>query len=752
MIRRIVISIVTCAVLLPLVVMGSSTPVAAADGLSYRSTTTYSLDAQAGVVHVLAEISLTNTIPDRVEGNFINRRYFTGFSLPVPVGVTAAVATTANGRALNLVPRLIEGNGRFYVFDIDLASNLFYNQTANVRVAYDITGLPPRSENQSRVNNAYASFTAFGIGDDGKVTVRIIVPPGFEVETFGSDYEITEELGNTVYTATNIPNPEEFDIFVSARNDAGLVENTVETPDGDEFLLRTWPGDDEWLEFMTTQIQDGVPALSDAIGQPWPIDETLEVRQAYTPYLYGYAGWFSAADNEIEVGEDLDAEVMLHELSHAWFNDNWFTDRWVSEGFAQVYSNLIVEQTGGTPIEPDTPRSNDVGKVRLYDWGSPNFTDGADEVEDYGYNASYWLVQQLIDEIGEDKMREVLAAVAERTVPYVGEGPAESIDVSTDWRRLLDLLEEVGGSKEAIGLLEEYVITELQEDLLAERAEAREAYAQLMDDGGEWAPPLVVRRRMSAWSFSSATKLMEEAQDVLALRDELDEKAGELGTSYPDTFETDYQAVDKNFDEVAAAVQEQIDTADRVLAAVAADAQEDGVFDQVGLIGTDLPTLLDEAKAAFAEGDHDLARTKAQEVVDTIEKAPDVGKGRALWAGGAALLFLLLLTTLILLLRRRGRRRRARVAAAEQEQAAADAALLGSTAADDEEPIEGEPVDGEPLPVDPLEGEPFHGEPGAPTPDDAPPTFSGDTSSDSGDSGGGDSGGGDGGGGDGGGD
>ncbi|MDO9173699.1 MAG: hypothetical protein Q7V62_02775, partial [Actinomycetota bacterium] len=306
MTRRLTLVLIALFVLVPSVVVATSSPVAAADGLNYRSTTTYTLDAQAGLVHVLVDVSLRNTIPDKRDGNIINRRYFTGFSLPVPVGVTNAVATTANGRPLGLEPRLIDGNTRFYVFDIDLASNLFYNQTANVRVAYDITGLPPRSENQSRVNNAYASFTAFGIGDDGQVTVRIVVPPGFEVETFGSDTVITEEFGNTVYTATDIPNPQEFDIFVSARNDAGLVETEIETEQGDEFLLRTWPGDTEWQEFVTTQIEDGVPALAELIGRPWPIDETLEVRQAYTPYLYGYAGWFSAARNEIEIGEALD--------------------------------------------------------------------------------------------------------------------------------------------------------------------------------------------------------------------------------------------------------------------------------------------------------------------------------------------------------------------------------------------------------------------------------------------------------------
>ena len=672
-------------VALPLLLLTATAHKAnASDGLSFRSTTTYTVDAVSGVVHVLAEVSLTNTIPDKRDGNFINRRYFTGFSLPVPVGAVNQVATTTSGRPLGLTTRLIDGNTSFYVYDIDLARNLFYQESTQVNVTYDITGLPPRSENPWRVNAAYAAFDAFGIGDDGKVTVRVVVPPGFVVDTFGDDAVITQENGNTVYTATDIPNPNEFDIFISARNDGGLTATNVATPADDQFNLRSWPGDTEWQAFVTTQIHDGVPVLSTLVGQPWPIEETVEVREAYTPYLYPYAGWFSASDNEIEIGEDLDQEVVLHELSHAWFNDNWFADRWLSEGFAQVYSNKAVAELGGEALTPATISDTDAGKVTLNDWGDPNFTDGADEVEDYGYNASFSVVQQIVDEVGDDKMREVLAAVADRTIAYRGETEPEPFDQVTDWRRFLDLVDEVGGATSADELVAKYVVTPTQATLLDERTEARTAYQQLIDDGGTWAPPLLVREKMSAWSFKAAQSAIDDSQEVLALRDELDEKTAELGSSYPSDLETTYEASGKDLDDATAAAQQQIDTADDVLAAVAADAAKDGLFDRVGLLGTNLPALLDEAKAALAAGDHDLASAKAQEVEDTVEKAPDVGKERSLWAGGGVLLFLLLVTLLIVLLRRRARRKRAALVEQGEAVVAGTEDLLGV----DAQPVE----------------------------------------------------------------
>ena len=656
MARRLSSLLLAVFVAVPVAVFGGAPSLAqAADGLSFRSTTTYTVDALSGVVHVLAEVSLTNTLPDERDGDYINRRFFTGFSLPVPVGAVNTVAATTSGSALGITGRLIDGNSSFYILDIDLAENLFHQQSAQVNVTYDITGLPPRSQNPSRVNAAYAAFDAFGVGDDGKVTVRVVVPPGFEVDTFGDDTVVTEENGNTVYTATDIPNPSEFGIFVSARNDDGLTATTVTTPDFDQFNVRAWPGDTEWQAFVTTQIEDGVPVLSTLVGQPWPIDETVEVREAYTPYLYGYAGWFSASDNEIEIGEKLEREVVLHELSHAWFNDNWFADRWLSEGFAQVYSNKAVAAMGGQTLTPADISATDPGKVTLNDWGDPNFTDGADEVEEFGYNASFSVVQQVLDEIGDDKMREVLAAVADRTIAYHGEVAPESLDQITDWRRFLDVVEEVGGATGADELIATYVATSAQSELLEERTDARQSYQQLRDRGGTWAPPFLVREKMSIWSFEAAQSAIADAREVLDLRDELDTKSAQLESSYSAELETKYEAADTSLDDARGAVQQQIDTADSVLAAVAADAANDGVFDKVGLVGTNLSVLIDEAKAALARGDHNVARAKAQEVVDTVQKAPEVGKTRLLWATGGGALFLLSVVLLIVLVRRRQR-------------------------------------------------------------------------------------------------
>ncbi len=659
MFRRMLTGLVSAAVALSALVtlVAPSPPAAdAADGLAFQNTTTYTIDPAGGVVRVRADLVLTNTLSDQRDGNTINRRYFLGFSLPVPAAATNTSATDSNGRSLSVTRRTLPDTTDFVLLDVDFASNLFHPSTAQVAVTYDITGLPPRSENPSRINAAYAAFDAFGVGDDGEVTVRVVVPPGFTVDTLGGDTTVGTEGPNTVYTATDIANPSEFDIFVSARNDDALTSTDVTTADGERFDLRTWPGDTEWQAFVTTQIHDGVPELATLIGRPWPIDGTVEVRQAYTPYLYGYAGWFSAKNKEIEIGEDLDQVVVLHELTHAWFSDSWFSERWLSEGFAQVYSSLAVDELDGSPVLPDPIDASDPGEVSLNDWSDPLFTEGADEVEAYAYNAAHFVVKQIVDELGDETMREVFAAVDDHTEAYIGDAPAEDGDEATDWRRFLDLAEQLGGSEKARDLIEQYVVTDNEAKQLDERDEIRTRYAELDERGDEWAPPKVVRTRMGAWTFGIAAESISDAEAVLDLRDELDDRSDQLDATYPDTFEQDYEAVEQNFDDVRSDLQDQIDTADLVIEAMTADAEDDGLVASIGLWGTDLRAEIATATTAFTNGDHDTARAAAENVTDTVAAADDVGTKRLLWAVGGLLSLVLLVTALVVALRRHRRR------------------------------------------------------------------------------------------------
>lgn len=627
-------------------VFAGARPARALDGLAVTSATTYRLDPDAGVVRARTELAFTNTTVDVEENGTVKRRYFSAFTFPVPVGATSAAANTADGTALGITSNPIEGNTSFVTYSVAFAAPLYAGEHLDVVVTYDIGGLAPRSPDPSRVNPAYVAFTAYGVGDPGAASIRVEVPDSYDIDTLGSDAQVTTADGITVYTADAIAQPDQFALFVSARDDERLTSSPVEVGDA-RFDLRSWPGDTEWQQFIGAQLTAGVPQLAELVGQPWPIADTVAVREAFTPYLYGYAGWFSAAENELEIGEDLDAEVVLHELSHAWFNTTWFDDRWVNEGLAQTYAAAAVTAAGGTPTPATPPAADDPSRISLLEWNQPDFVQGGGAVETYGYAASYAIIQQIVDQIGLDGMRRVLAAVQADTIAYVGEGPAEADGTATtDWRRLLDLVDELGPDTPGSGwsaqpMFADLVVTTDVLPQLDQRTTARAAYAQLVALGAGWTPPLAVRRAMADWNFELATTEMATATTALGLRDQIDAAAGQLGITLGDDERNAFEsAVDLS--EVLDRLQGRLDTIALVQRAVARAHAPVDVLERVGLMGDDPEDDVDAALDALRAGDDTAARSAAQRLLDSYDDASSSGVQRTAVAAAALVLVAML--------------------------------------------------------------------------------------------------------------
>ena len=311
----------------------------------------------------------------------------------MPAGARNTVATTGSRTLQVDIVDVPEVDSYFYI-GVRFARNLGQGETTRVHLEFDMVGLPPRSAGYNRINPAYAGFDAFGAGDPEQMRVTFVFPTGWDADVLGADVQQSTQNGRVVYTVTRIADEEiGFSLFVSARRDDALVSSSIVLgegtgAEGTTVDLRSWPGDDEWSDFVSRQLDEGLATLVAAIGRPWPEDDGFVIREAYTPYLYGYAGWYRGEDAEIEIGEDLDAETVLHELSHAWFNDAWFADRWITEGLAQEYSNSVLESLGAEFTEPDDVPLDDEWAIALDDWGAPDFVNGADGYEDFGYAAS----------------------------------------------------------------------------------------------------------------------------------------------------------------------------------------------------------------------------------------------------------------------------------------------------------------------------------------------------------------------------
>ncbi len=481
---------------------GVASPVRAADDqLLLVSSASYRLDPDAAAVRVIVDITATNEKPNRVEqtaqGTRTTRYFFEAASIVIHAEADA-VRATSGGRALTTTVTREEG---YAVAEVRFRSDIYYKQSAEFTLSYTLPGGAPRSDSDIRVGSAFATFYAWAFGDRGDVL--IVIPAGFEVETSGSTVaEVEGAPAETRFAATGIANVTDWYVVVVADRPESLTQERLDLAGGERLVVRAWPEDEEWRSRVGDLLRIGLPVLVDKLGLDWPVEGEIEVVEVHTPLLEGYAGVFYTDRDLIEISEDLDELTIIHEASHAWFNARLFVGRWINEGFADEYAARVLEEVSVGGLRPDalTPESD--GAIRLNEWSHPGriADEETDTREHFGYVASWIVIRELIEEIGEAKMQAVLAAADASTTAYVGAAEPEVVGYANDWRRFLDLLEEAGGSDRAEDLFRRWVVAPEHEAVIGERAAAREVYAGLVEAGDGWLPGYVVRDPLGAGS------------------------------------------------------------------------------------------------------------------------------------------------------------------------------------------------------------------------------------------------------------
>jgi hypothetical protein len=623
---------------------------AAADDLEFEGYTRYEVDTAARVVRVTHDAVVTNNKPDQGNAFFL----YPEFSVPVLPEATRVSATRADGLALpvRMVPR-----GDFTEAVVDLVPDLRHRETIRFRLDYALPDLGPRASGYTRVTPALTTFVAFAYGSPGRARFEVRAPTGLEVETAGADLERTIEGDVQVFSSGPLDDPAASFTTVSARDEAQLLTRSFSI-DGRAIAIRAWPDDPEWAAFTEEQLRSGIPVLEPLVGLPWPVEGELTVAESASPFVYGYAGWFLPASDTIEVGDAFDGQVLLHEVSHLWFNARLLAERWMSEGFAEVFAKATLDELGA-PTLAAPGLAADAPRFPLAQWPSPlpeaAVTD-ADVAADesYGYAQSFAVAQVVTDAIGIAGVRDVLEASHDRELTYRGDGEVEDFEGATTSRRLLDLIENTGapGMTELFSRL---VLDPLDRDRLQSRAATRDEYARLVAAGEGWSAPYPVRLAMAQWEFERAGARMEDAREILATRDELEQRADALDLGLPPTLETDYETAAR-LEEVAADVRRLVDAT--ALISVATERVDDSrnLLETIGLFGTDPDDALDSAKHAFTDGDADAATNQAQRAITKVEGAANAGAQRLAMAVGVALLLALLVCGA----RRRRRRRRTR--------------------------------------------------------------------------------------------
>lgn len=631
--------LLTCAAALAVVgttaVLPATSATAATDyteGLRVESSTTYTIDLAGSVIHVEEVIHLTNEVPDRVTQSYVEKYYFTDHMTFVLPGATNVAAAWDGGAALPVTVTPADG-AIASVARIDLVPDLYHGGTKTLRLTYDLPSQPPRSGAVAQVNQAFASLPVFTTADPGLGSVTVSVPEGLDVEVANEDLTRSTADGRVLYTATGIEEPDSWTATLIVRDDDALVDRMVFFDDiGVE--VQAWPGDTEWLDVTADLVERGLPALRSAIGRPWLVHGQLEVVETAAPYVYGYAGWYQHSESLIEIGDDLDPHVTLHELAHAWFNGEAFDSRWINEGLADEFAALAMAELGMDRPLPEGHDPASAGRIALNRWRSPKLSDDtARDQEAYGYGTSWWVVNQLVEEIGAEAMAEVVNAAIDGEHPYPAESDEFRVDGPADWRTFLDHLEGIGGCEAAEELFRSLVVDDADVPLLDARAEARAAYDDLVAGGDGWAPPLVLRDALGRWSFDEAAEMLPAVESAYDDYGEISRSLASVDEEPPDALRTQFEqaaslsALADGYDDAAAAT-------DAFVAAVRAEAGANPLA-RVGLLLASVDDELDEARRQFAQGDWDEAEQAARAAADGVAGATLVG---GLTLGGAVLL------------------------------------------------------------------------------------------------------------------
>ncbi len=481
---------------------------AATDDLTLASASTYTLVPAKKVIRVVVDVSARNDKPNQTSGGVVTRYFYDSFRIGIQPEATS-IKATSGGVDLSTTTRPRDG---YKELEVRFRASLFYGQTATARVTFDLPGGAPRSKSEVRSGPAFATFVGWAFGDSG--SVRIVIPAGFEAETTGSAVARTTAGAATVFSATGITDVPDWYVVVNADRKAALTNVRLDLAGGEHLVIHAWPDDPAWKTEVSDLLTKGLPELVKETGLAWPVSGDLDVFEVHTPLLEGYAGIFFEGENRIEISEDLDDLTILHEASHAWFNGDVFQGRWINEGLADTFASMSLDAIGLGPWNPSDVSPTDAAAVKLNDWVFPGRIndDQTDAREQFGYDASWTVLRAIAREVGPEPMRDVLTAAQGHQIAYVGAGAPETISGPTDWKRLLDLLDERGHRGSADDLFRRWVVTAADAEELDARAAARTEYAGLLAAGGDWLPPMYVRDSLAGWRFDEADARIATAE------------------------------------------------------------------------------------------------------------------------------------------------------------------------------------------------------------------------------------------------
>lgn len=580
------------------------------EGLDYSEDTVFTV--VDGTVRVDIIATMANTTVERREGNAIIYSFFDELLVVAPIGAQN-VSVTSRGSSLSSTTSPIDDD--FELLTFALPSELRSGESRTFSISYELPTGELRGDGLFFVNPAQSAFPLWSFSDPGRGSLQVRIPADAELNDIGQLLRRTgSDDGFVSFAPIDFSLPSELFAYVTVTNEAELETRSISVS-GQNIEINSWPGDEVWADFAEETISLGLPVFEEVIGLSVPEQETLQVTESVTPYFFGYGGWYNSLDTSIDIGNELDDTVMLHELSHAWFNIDLFTERWISEGLAEEFTWRVQGELGlEQEIPPAQPRLTDRGAQPLERWNSALAGTTNSEIfrnqEEYGYETSWFIVREITNTIGLEDMQAVLRDAAQDAPSYPTEQLGVDRDgsaIENDWRRLLDLASLHATPEEAEQIEElfvDYVIDIGRLDDFAERTAARIEYEILVQRTPRWAVSEDIASAMGSWDFERADVLLDTARLVQNEYQELEDGLEGTDLVVSDSARVAYEQGGSAVEDALVLIQRQAAAVDRIVA-MEADVDAGRTFRQrLGLLGgSAIPDFVEEAKLLLAEDD-----------------------------------------------------------------------------------------------------------------------------------------------------
>ena len=580
--------------------LGSPLPAAAAQSdLTFTSDSVWTAEPSAGRIHVQTTVKATSHAVDVGSLHY----FYDRIQLALPPFSAAYSATSSTGRKLPITVESVTRSS--VVLSVGLAQRLYAGQTGTFNLAFDLVDSMGSTDRDFRISGNVISFPvwAFGSPNTPGSTVTVSFPPGFTVqEEFGGLSQAPSDSGRTVFTSGPLPDATELDAWFTAVKPVPASGFRVRYVVVGPLIvsLRYWGDDPGWADQVERVLQFGFPVLKSMIGLGDPAMTSLTVEEASTEEIGGFSGAYESGSGMVLVSYFADPFVILHETAHLWFNSNLLGDRWAQEGFASYYAEQAVARLGYTdhaPVLTDRMRQS---AVPLNDWVvSPQANSPVDA---YLYGASLEVAKQIAATAGQAGLTRVWTAATSGALAFQpADGARPELGAGeTDWRRLLDLLEQTT-NRSYSSLWASWVVDPSETAFLEQRDTALAAFSAAQSAAGSWNMPLQVRASLAAWRFAEAIDYTAQARGVLNERNQIVFEAAAVDTTPPPGLRTAFEK-----DDLATAAREAGDELTALAALSAArQAQTDtrGAAVAVGLLGSNPDADLTAARAAFARGD-----------------------------------------------------------------------------------------------------------------------------------------------------